>query len=63
MARQKLRPDAPSLSKEDIKSGQQVFREWCGDNGCTVEVSAAADLCRKISIAIARARTATGGDK
>jgi hypothetical protein len=58
MARQRLRPDAPPLSKDDIKAGQQVFREWCGDNGICVDVLAAADLCKKISVAIARTRMA-----
>lgn len=57
MARQRLRPDAPPLSKEDIKAGQQVFREWCGDNGIAVDAFSAADLCKKISAAIARTRS------
>ena len=61
MARQRLRPDPPPLSKEDVKAGQKVFREWCGDNGVIVDVFSGADLCKKISIAIAEARVAVGG--
>jgi hypothetical protein len=57
--RQRLRPDPPPLSKEDIKAGQQVFRDWCGDNSIVVDVFSAADLCKKISAAVARARIAS----
>jgi len=63
MARQRLRPDPPPLSKEDIKAGQKVFREWCGDNGVVVDAFSAADLCKKISIAIAIGRGVVGCPK
>jgi hypothetical protein len=63
MARQRLRPEQPPLSKEDIKAGQQVFREWCGDNGVMVDPFAGADLCKKISIAIALTRESVGCPK
>jgi hypothetical protein len=53
--RQRLRPD-PIYTPQDLKAGQQVFREWCGDNGIVVDVSAAADLCKKVANAIAIAR-------
>lgn len=56
--RQRLRPDPPPLSKDDIKAGQNVFREWCGDNGVVVDAFSGADLCKKISVAIALARAA-----
>lgn len=53
--RQRLRPEV-ALCKDDIKAGQKVFREWCGDNGVMVDAFAAADLCKKISQAIALAK-------
>ena len=55
MARQWLRPDKV-FTKDDLKIGQKVFREWCGDNGVMVEPFAAADLCQKIAQAIALSR-------
>lgn len=57
--RQKLRPDK-SYSKDDLKIGQQVFRDWCGDNGVTCDPFAAADLCGKIAQAVAGVRSAVG---
>lgn len=53
--RQRLRPDL-AYSPNDLKLGQAVFREWCGDNGIVVEVIAAADLCKKIAGVIASTR-------
>lgn len=55
MKRQKLRPDI-AYSKDDLKAGQKVFREWCGDNGVCMDAFAAADLCKKIAQAIASSR-------
>jgi hypothetical protein len=53
--RQRLRPDK-SYSKDDLKIGQRVFREWCGDNGVCCDPCSAADLCGKIAQALADVR-------
>jgi hypothetical protein len=34
------------------KAAQLVFREWCAENGLVVEAIAAADLVKRIEIAI-----------
>jgi len=59
--RQRLRPDK-SYSPADLKIGQTVFREWCGDNGVCCDGFAAADLCAKIAQAIATVRATQGSD-
>lgn len=55
MKRQKLRPEN-IFTPDDLKVGQKVFREWCGDNGIMLEPFAAADLCKKIAQALAVSR-------
>ena len=57
MARQRLRPDK-TYTPADLKAGQKVFREFCGDNAVIMEPFAAADLCAKIAQAIATERAA-----
>jgi hypothetical protein len=61
MKRQRLRPDK-IFTKDDLKIGQKVFREWCGDNGIMVEPFAAADLCEKIAQALAQSQHQRGSE-
>lgn len=55
MARQRLRPEK-IYTPIDLKAGQKVFREFCGDNSVMMDPFAAADLCAKIAQAIAQER-------
>jgi hypothetical protein len=54
MKRQRLRPEKV-FTQDDLKIGQKVLREWCGDMGVVLDPFAAADLCEKIAQAVALA--------